>query len=882
MDWLTCVLSRRAFGRTYLKNIDLGESETLESQTSSGCSLVHVVARVLCSYQGHRHYSNEGHPTRLMEQLISLTGIIEHDRSPPGPSESLRVVPEFMFFPYPLRNGQTKIQWCSEYLAPSSDEAKFLAFLSLYGSNGVQLIDLMLFARLRVSRKPSENHWLLNGEVGPILRPVGDTSLPTDCSFLIAFVRAISDYQCLEDLQNRLLHLDLIQVEYPSRRSFPTEHAWLNDERIWRVAKNPMSSHLMVPTWHGQDGEGIIMDLLYVFLEMPSKDVSLLAERHRETFYIHARIFAIQISRFCQTILKNAIDYVVALILEILTHRSQNGDNGLIQLAKACPSSANGFDWAIMVFLVELKAINSSGGLRLETALNNRITALLSQKGKRQRRANGFIGYLLVEWRKAAEAAQIGKLESRIEQYAADWAETAWSSGSSIECAALCCVLANFQMIDKGLLVPSKYRLLYGYHLSRAGHLEQARDCLASALHSHTASELSTRLLGYRFELVSVLIRLGDQRKAEESLQIIGADVIIFYLSVGGERFVSWDRLYEHTEVGILSNLYRIELLMAMGEVSLAVSGLEYSITTARREDHYVRSLRLALAMRLLEARTWDVAFDSALSVAELLLTEFRANPSLKPDIIQWIMQQLLILSNRLLCAGNVSATSSLLDDIIRTFRSWSYSDPLKDLFQYVEQRRATVSILLSTGYAENNPAALGYKTKAAANDSLEVIDSPNNEYISHPKDLPTASVDKIARAPRNHIGLAAISELTNDEPSSCPLHDIMSNTRSLMNKRGPTEEPKPSDPTTNQLTEKASLMKLTASNQVSRSGSFTKRMVPEGLRRSVAAMLRRAPRVPTAELSFPVVESREKGPAPIPVPVVAELPRLAPEPTEA
>lgn len=46
-----------------------------------------------------------------------------------------------------------------------------------------------------------------------------------------------------------------------------------------------MSTHLMVPLWGDSDGKGIIMDLLYVFLEMPSKDMSPLVERHREAFY---------------------------------------------------------------------------------------------------------------------------------------------------------------------------------------------------------------------------------------------------------------------------------------------------------------------------------------------------------------------------------------------------------------------------------------------------------------------------------------------------------------------------------------------------------------------------------------------------------------------
>ena len=35
------------------------------------------------------------------------------------------------------------------------------------------------------------------------------------------------------------------------------------------------------------------MDLLYVFLELPKEYVSLLADRHRETFYYHAHLFAL-------------------------------------------------------------------------------------------------------------------------------------------------------------------------------------------------------------------------------------------------------------------------------------------------------------------------------------------------------------------------------------------------------------------------------------------------------------------------------------------------------------------------------------------------------------------------------------------------------------
>ena len=774
------------------------------------------------------------------------------------------------FFPYPLRHGETIIEWSTEYLAPSRIEAKFLAFLSLYGSNGVRLRDLITFATLRTSCKPSENHWLLNGEAGPILRPVGDSSLPTQCAFLTAFVRTTSDYQSLEDLQNRLSSLGLIEVEYPRRRSFPAKHFWLNDQRIWRVAKNPINSHLIVPTWQDQDGGGILMDLLYVFLEMPSKDVSLHAERHRETYYIHARIFALEALRLCQTTLKHARDYVVALILEILIHRFQSGDNRLLQLAKACPSSANGFDWAIMLLWAELKETNSGKGLKIETALNISITRLFSRKGKRQRRANGLIGYLLVEWKKAAEASQDGELKNRIVKHAMDWVETAWSSGSSIECAALCCVLANFRMLDHWVLTAPKYRLLYGYHLSRAGHLDQAKEFLTLALHSYTGSQLSTRFLGYRFELVSVLIRLGNRQQAERLLQIIGENVILFPRMQARRDSISGDRLYEHA---ILAGLYQAELLIAMGEVGLAASRLKYTISTEEREDYYFRSLRLAFEMRLLEVRIWDNSPEDALTAAEALMVELRDNFSLDQEMTQWIMQHLLTLSNRLLWAGNMSAASSLLDKMVNTFHYQHCSHSLKDLLQYTEQRIATVNELLSADRAENDPATVVYESKAATYGPLDVLDGPSSEQTHPPKQAVTDSADIIARAPRNNAEADAINALLDD--SGVAIHRTSSSTKfewgpmrrpvlgteseaasiaqNLLNERRKMEEPRPPDSALYGPTKEATPKKSVASNKYSRRDSFTSNFVQRGPRSSVAAMLRQAPNAPTTEPSVPV-----------------------------
>lgn len=694
---------------------------------------------------------------------------------------------ESTFFPYPYPI-LTITEWSRKHLTPSSDEAKFLAFLSLYGTSGVVLRDLIAFATLRVSVKSSENHWLLSGEVGPILRPVGGSSLPTHCSFLNAFVRETSNSQGLDGLQKRLLSLGVIQVEYPMGHPFPAQEYWRTDERIWHVAKNSISSHLMVPAWHDLDGEGIFMDLLYVFLEMPSKDVSLLAERQRETFYAHARVFALESLRFCQTILEGAREYTVALILQILTHRFQTGDNELIHLAKAYSSSANDHDWEIMVLWAELKEVIFSERLRIKTTLNDRITELLSRKGKRQCRANGLIGFLLVEWMKAAEPSHDLKLKIQILKYATDWVESAWYSGSSIEHAALCCVLAYFRMLDRSVLVLPKYHLLYGHHLSRAGHLVQAEEFLTSGLSNCHPLQLRTRLSGYQFELVSVLIRLGRRQQAETWLMDIEDHVRI--TNVDGAKLVLWEQqhtiatnrdkmfdlwqyLQELAEMKILSGLYQAELLIAAGDVSLVASRLETILNAVylmdrkrdRREeteDSYFRSLRLALEMRLLEVRIWDGFPERALKAAKALIDELRDKSDLGPYMEQWIVQQLLILCNRLAWAGNVLAALSLLGNIHKVLRYQHCSDSVKDLLPYAEQRRVTFRNSLIIDRARNHPTAGIYESKAAANKPLEGLNGPSNTKSSLKKKTVSDFAGIIAMLQKNP-GAATIFNSSNN-----------------------------------------------------------------------------------------------------------------------
>lgn len=104
---------------------------------------------------------------------------------------------------------------------------------------------------------------------------------------------------------------------------------------------------------------------------------------------------------------------------------------------------------------------------------------------------------------------------------------------------------------------------------------------------------------------------------------------------------------------------------MAVGRVSYAGPRLESATSTASlAHDNYVQSLRLTLEMRHLEVRLWEWSLQKALKIAKALVMKVRG-AFLARVLVQWITQQSLALSNRLVWAGKVTAASLLLQDII-------------------------------------------------------------------------------------------------------------------------------------------------------------------------------------------------------------------------
>ena len=86
-------------------------------------------------------------------------------------------------------------------------------------------------------------------------------------------------------------------------------------------------------------------------------------ERRSTIMRIHSH------SCFSQPILKDARDCIIALVLQMLTHRCQYGDERLFLLfVKLRVSSLDYADSAIMSLSAELKEVIFIGGSRIKTA----------------------------------------------------------------------------------------------------------------------------------------------------------------------------------------------------------------------------------------------------------------------------------------------------------------------------------------------------------------------------------------------------------------------------------------------------------------------------------------------------------------------------------
>ena len=121
-----------------------------------------------------------------------------------------------------------------------NNDHRLLAFLSLFGSNGIIVRELIMLASLRLAPNTSHNHWLVNGERGRLQDAINAQITYADSPFLEAFIRDASTVHDIDIVQARLEQLGLVinyQYERGCTASQQSWQSWFMDARTWRMHK---------------------------------------------------------------------------------------------------------------------------------------------------------------------------------------------------------------------------------------------------------------------------------------------------------------------------------------------------------------------------------------------------------------------------------------------------------------------------------------------------------------------------------------------------------------------------------------------------------------------------------------------------------------------
>ena len=610
------------------------------------------------------------------------------------------------FFAFPdgrLRSDQGLINF-----KDGSIEYRFMVFLELFGINGVPLRELIWLAALRTSTETSHNHWLIDGERGPLRQTIDETTYE-ECSFLAALTRKATTIQSIEIFQERLVSLGFINIDYQnlSETHSSAQKCWSMDGRIWSIKQRfSLSSSIGY--------QSLFEVFLEVFTEIPCKDISPRAERQREIHYSHAHLAIVGLYRkSTSTYLYRRLirqRQVILVILQVLSHRFQRGDEALLGFAKEnLPVCGLHPDWNIILLVAELKATisNNYGNLLQISEKVFQVVQVSVTDGDSSPRAKGLSGWLLVELLDAAEAQDCDELIATVVQTGKQWMQRLLGSKlSSLEQTMLCRALARFGNSDYSEPQPRQYDLLLGYQLSRAGCIERAEELLLSGLEYYAYSPMSMQIWEYRFELVSLMLRAGRWSEAEAWLARTRESAIsrkkyipyIPYLPWVAHETKFWKRSGEYGETFVLLGLYQADCDMAMGKLKSAEDRLKDTMKeTLFVRDYYIRALRLALRTRLLNVQMWQEIWERATVTAQDLVEDTIASGHCLSTARSSysVIVIVLTLINKLLWVGEVLAAARLMESLKRFEDADHHVLPL-DIKLYLERRRAAVSHLLS------------------------------------------------------------------------------------------------------------------------------------------------------------------------------------------
>ena len=584
-------------------------------------------------------------------------------------------------------------------------------FLSMYGEQGIVLRELMMLVSalyFPVADCCRYQHWSYDGERSAANPFSSD-------AFFLATLKEASSENDLVALEKELKAHGILAVRNKDQLCF--DQYWLTDCRSWYTFSKDTDSSV--------DYAEFSKDLLAIYSQMPHRDVHPIAERYRELFYNHAHVALMKIFDTVGTVnfdtVTEALFFRVGL--QVLSHRYQDGDYQILYYLQGRVMETSPEIWPLgdeqyqmtdtedvssraTVHLAELRMVmyhhERSQGHRYAVQQSLRDTeeflrTTVHARNPLNHRASGMIGYVLAELMNAAEALQKRDTFERISRVTGIWRDKAMKSRSSIEMAALCCVLVRLRALDELYRLPEKHYLSCGYYLARAGHLTVAEIFISMGVQYYERWLPQVPMWRYRLELCGVKMRLGQW---EETARWLSSEWKCFDTTKNDGSRGPFEKKksgafgeYRLNHAFLLADCY-----IATNRVSDAlntISGALLPVTSMR--DSFIRSIRVALEVRKLSLQLQLKDMNNACKTAVEISRDLQDPVPLAagPQTSLWTVQEILACVDELISANDHEAAYFVLynltgrtngqvsDQRAQNFEA-SLPDDLKD---YVHQR---------------------------------------------------------------------------------------------------------------------------------------------------------------------------------------------------
>ena len=581
--------------------------------------------------------------------------------------------------------------------------------ICLYGDEGVPLRELveLIYVRFALSRANE-----LYFDYPPCSRSIEHMfRVGVTPPLISAFLQAVAEPEKFRTLEQQLVTFGVIRV-IPDRNveDYTRDSCLGQKQGLWTVDCRIWQPQNVVEDIDNDRRFLVLQCLLDFFDGMPDKTSHHLAERYREVYYNHGHAFSTHmVSLYRKATPKwDLIEQrLLSLLLKILTHRHQDDDMALLYTAfdLSSESALHSYKW-VLLRLAELKGFAHSQNYRsLRSTEESMLKVMLGdmqnllEDHSTTADARDAAGYVLVEIINIVEVSQSSGILHASVETAEAWCQQGLEPAVLPEHSALSCVLVKLKCWSQLKLIPRESHLSCGYHLSRAGVLDQAEQFLQSGL-GHPSDQTIRKTWSlqrgnwrYDLELLTVIMRSGRWSEAQSRLiQISGQDSRP--VNASDASMVMGD----YGEFALTTACLMADCYVAKGffnDAELLLRGHLESIIGMR--DDFIRTTRVSIISRLLNVQLQLPLPGDTLRTALLLRREVEEPDTfpLEPDTIEWIVQELLACINRLVSAEQYVPARKII-----TQMRFSSHPILKNLFEgsdsYLTDKALAIDLALA------------------------------------------------------------------------------------------------------------------------------------------------------------------------------------------